>query len=135
MTITMAPCQEVIRLKTMADLRAIFPTPSSVDYMNFVLFSTSGIHGSYTTIEDAERVLRDGRTPETEGYFNEDDPDCLESYRLTVLVVQPRCVTMRFGDIDVTLDDIDYLKELRQNSWIAASQIGAPRPGTHNSTS
>ena len=65
MSITMAPCQEVIRLKSMADLRNVFKTPDDVNDMNFVLFSTSGIHGSYITIEEIERVLTEGKTAKT----------------------------------------------------------------------
>ncbi len=126
MTITVAPCQEIIRLRTMEDLRRIFPTPDAVNMYNQVLFSTSGIHGSYCTIEEAERVLREGRTPETEGYFTESMPDRPETYKLTVLVLQPRCVTMCFGDIPVRLADIPYLKELRARSWAELVKIGAP---------
>lgn len=128
MTITMASHQEITRLKTMADLRAIFPTPEAVNMYNQVLFSTSGIHGSYCTLETAERVLTLGRTPETEGYFDEDDPDELENYKVTVLVLHPRCVTMRFGHIPVTLADIPYLKDLRSRSWKELCQIGKEHP-------
>ena len=35
-------------------LRTLFPD-AEADYMNFCLFSTSGVHGSYVRIEDAER--------------------------------------------------------------------------------
>lgn len=117
MTITMAPCQEITRLRTMADLRAIFPTPDDVNEMNIVLFSTSGIHGHYLTIEHAERTLID--PPE-----DEDERDAT----LTVLVLHPRCVTMRFGTIPVTLADIPYLKALRQRSWEVIPTIGRPSP-------
>ena len=43
----------------MGALRAMFPNAVATE-MNFVLFSTSGVHGSYELIEDAEKVLREG---------------------------------------------------------------------------
>ena len=47
----------------MGALRAMFPNAVATE-MNFVLFSTSGIHGSYELIEDAEKVLREGSQDE-----------------------------------------------------------------------
>jgi len=46
---------------------------------NIVLFSTSGIHGSYTTIEEVEEWL----------HLEEKDPD-EQIDRVTFLVVRPR---------------------------------------------
>ncbi|ASS55925.1 hypothetical protein [Rhizobium leguminosarum] len=80
------------------DLRKMFPD-AKTDPLNFCMFSTSGTHGSYTTIEEIEEALdKDG--PQT----------------LTVLVVQPRTVRMLYGDIWVTADDIEFLKALRASS-------------------
>jgi hypothetical protein len=84
--------------KGMASLRAMFPE-AKADDLNFVLFSTSGTHGSYLTIEDVEASL------------DTDEPESL-----TVLVVQPRTVRMLYGDIDVTKEDVAYLKALRASS-------------------
>lgn len=113
MTITMAPCQEITRIRSMADLRAIFKTPEDVNEMNAVLFSTSGIHGHYLTIEQVEEAL-----------INQPEDEDEREQTLTVLVLHPRCVTMRFGNIPVTLADIPYLKELRSRSWDALQTIG-----------
>jgi hypothetical protein len=41
---------------SMAALRDFFPT-GTANTMNFVLFSTSGVHGTYTTIEEIEASL------------------------------------------------------------------------------
>lgn len=93
-------------------LRELFPDATHIDEMNLVMFSTSGVHGSYCTIEDAEA----------------DSPD--ERF-VTFLVVHPRQVRMRYGNcIPRTPEDIAYLKSLREASWAAMASIGraeAPR--------
>ena len=95
----------------MAALREIFPT-AQANEMNFVLFSTSGVHGTYTLIADIEFDIKAGVSEEG---FN----------RLTFLIVQPRLVTLRYGIcLPETLDDIRYLKKLRETSSLEASLIG-----------
>ena len=95
----------------MAALREMFPT-AQANEMNFVLFSTSGVHGTYTTIEEIEADIKAGVGEEG---FN----------RLTFLIVQPRLVTLRYGVcLPETLDDIQYLKRLRETSSLEASLIG-----------
>lgn len=96
----------------MVALRGMFPE-AKADELNFVLFSTSGVHGTYNTIEEAERFLSG---TDTEGH-NE----------VTFVVVHPRLVAMRYGVCNPnTQDDIDYLKRLRASSWEAARMIGNP---------
>jgi len=81
------------------------------DKLNFVLFSTSGIHGSYNTIEEAELFLQ-GKDPE--GY-----PE------ITFLIVHPRLVALRYGIcVPTSQEDINYLKKLRDNSYSAVMNIG-----------
>ena len=104
----------------MAALREMFPE-AKADGMNFVLFSTRGVHGTQNTIEDAERHLN-GENPEG---FSE----------VTFLVVHPRLVAIRFGVCNPRNHaDIDYLKRLRANSHRAVACIGitmdAPLPST-----
>lgn len=72
--------------------------------LNFVLFSTSGVHGTYNTIEAAESFL-----------LVESDDGFAEG---TFVIVHPRLVAMRYGVCNPeTRDDIDYLKALRESSW------------------
>lgn len=93
-------------------LRQIFPEGEAND-LNFVLFSTSGVHGSYLTIEDAERNL------------NGENEDV--STDVTFLVVHPRLVSLRYGVCyPQTQEDIDYLKKLRATSLKSISEIGLP---------
>jgi hypothetical protein len=86
-------------------LRALFPEGGkSVDEMNFVLFSTSGVHGTYGTIEEAE----------------ED-----KELSVTMLVVHPRLVTLKYGNVTPDgKEDFDFLKDIRKASWEVVQTIG-----------
>lgn len=87
-------------IKGMDALRALFPY-AQADQLNLVLFSTSGIHGTYNTIENAERFLANGYS--SKGYGE----------------------VMRYGVCNPeTQDDIDYLKRLRASSHDVVATIG-----------
>lgn len=110
-----SPHYSVMRKHTgiegMTALRGMFPD-AKANELNFVLFSTSGVHGTYNTIEEAEKFLK-----------GEDDEGCSE---VTFLIVHPRLVAMRYGVCDpANQDDIDYLKQLRASSQEAVAGIGA----------
>lgn len=125
----------------MAALRLIFPTAQAGE-MNFALFSTSGVHGSYALIEDSERAWRANRglpldppyganDDERERLADRDeerrtDPDAeLFVMEITFLVVHPRLVTTRHGNVTPqTEDDWAFLRRLRETSWAAVQQIG-----------
>ena len=98
----------VARGKGEEALRAMFPN-AEADEMNFVLFSTSGVHGSYSTIEECEAHIG--------------NPN--ESASVTFVIVQPRLVCMRYGNVEVTAENANYLKALRASSWMLASAIGS----------
>lgn len=105
----------------MQSLREIFPD-GKASSENFVLFSTSGVHGCYTTIEEIEAsLLKHGDTWDPD-MANGDETYVLPS--LTVLVVQPRIVCLRCGNVRVRTADIPYLKELRASSLAAVATIG-----------
>jgi hypothetical protein len=98
----------------MSALRAFFP--DGADEMNFALFSTSGVHGTYSTIEEAETAIARG---------NKDDDGEDWTPSVTFLIVQPRICCMRYGNCDPqTQEDIDFLKRLRESSWQAVQKIG-----------
>lgn len=101
--ITMPDMHSIIRIPPetgMAKLRNMFPK-GEADALNFVMFSTSGVHGSYTTIEQIE-----------DEFVNSD----AEAAHLTVLIVQPRTVSLHYGNILVTADDLPFLRTLRATS-------------------
>jgi hypothetical protein len=92
--------------KGMAALRALFPT-GKADEMNFVLFSTSGVHGSFRTLEQEEREPGQG---------------------VTFMVVQPRLVMTRYGVVfPKNRDDFFFLARLRESSWTAMATVGGGR--------
>lgn len=102
-------CQEVKKYEGMEFLRMLFPD-CKPDEMNFVLFSTSGVHGSYISIEEVEKTPID----------EEGDPEFV-----TFLVVHPRTVSLSYGNaIPETPEDFEFLKNLRQRSWDVVKEIG-----------
>ena len=92
-------------------MRSIFPE-ATADEMNFVLFSTSGVHGTYATIEEVERA---SSLP-----YSIDRPR-----HITFLVVRPRVVALQYGNCaPETPEDFAFLKKLRETSWAACAKIG-----------
>lgn len=107
----------------MKALRDWFGEDAKADEMNFVLFSTSGVHGSYSTIEDCENAMNGEGDPDDEP-IGDDAPYIPE---VTFLVVQPRIVCLRYGNCQPkNADDIAWLKKLRASSWKAVRTVGAP---------
>lgn len=87
----------------MTALRTMFPA-GEADEMNFVLFSTSGTHGTYRTIEEEEQEPGSG---------------------VTFVIIHPRLVTSRYGTVyPVTPEDFQFLRNLRASSRKAVSEIG-----------
>jgi hypothetical protein len=98
---------------SMDAIRVIFPS-GKADEMNAVLFSTSGVHGTYTTIEDAEKLLPD------------------EFTQITFLIIHPRIVCIRYGNVTPkNQQDIDFLYSLRRSSADVLSAIGRPNLKDH----
>ena len=88
-------------LKTIEDLKTIFPD-GKADDLNWVFLSTSGIHGSYITLDDLEK-----------------DSDCAEciddegNTHITILVLHPRMCCIKFGEMKINLkNDSQYLRGL-----------------------
>jgi hypothetical protein len=112
--------------KGMTLLRSIF-AEAEADEMNFCLFSTSGVHGDYTLIEEAEAFLKGEN--EYAKYLGEDfDGEVMpDEILITYLVVHPRLVCLKYGlCIPQDQEDIEFLKKLRKSSWKITQQIGEP---------
>lgn len=89
-------------------LKQFFPD-ATANEMNLCLFSTSGIHGNYDTIDEVRE------------WFIEDD----KLSPITFLVVQPRICALRYGNcIPKSIEDFEFLEKLRQSSWDACLSIG-----------
>ena len=95
--------------EAMSMLKSVFPN-AKADELNFCLFSTGGVYGTYSTIEDAEIEISKG-----------------ESAEITFLVIHPRVVALRYGNVIAeSQEDIDFLRRLRANSLKAVRGIGIP---------
>lgn len=94
----------ITRLLDIKQLRSMFPD-GKANNLNFCLFSTSGVHGTYTTIEELD--------------FSETGKD-----EITVIVISPRTVSLGYGHIEVEEKDVDFLKSLRDTSLAVISKIG-----------
>lgn len=100
----------------MKALRTFFPE-AKANEMNFVLFSTSGGHGVYHTIEEEEACPLE--VPKNSYEVAKG------TVGITFVIVQPRIVAMRYGNCyPETPEDLDFLKRLRQSSWDVMAQIG-----------
>jgi hypothetical protein len=106
---------KIFRIEDMSTIRSIFPD-GEADERNWLLCSTSGIHGSYTKMDE---IARSWDVPK-------EDVERHVGHRLTVLVIHPRIVSMGYGDIKIQKEDIPYLMQLVQSSvrQIAQSQDG-----------
>lgn len=92
---------------TIDAIKEIFPT-GECDEMNFILFSTSGVHGSYSTIESVE---------------NRTDPE--DDGSVTFLIIKPRILVLQYGNVyPETPEDFAFLKKLRASAKEAISGIG-----------
>lgn len=95
-------------------LREMFKA-AKADELNFVLFSTSGVHGTYNTIEEAEKAINGERDSDGDKYCQS----------VTFLVVHPRLVALRYGECTPkTSNDITFLKELRKDSLAILRALG-----------
>ena len=91
--LTIWPHYEVQKLSTMAEVRELFPDDKA-DSLNWCLLSTSGVHGSYQSLDDV---------------FSDAEEDDLY---ITVLVIQPRLVILRYGLLKITPEDATFLRGL-----------------------
>jgi hypothetical protein len=83
-------------ISNMNELRELFP--DCVDYtFNWLFLSTSGVHGSYFTIDYLEKHIKI-------------DPDFIPN--ITALVVQPRTVKIFYGNLEeISEDDFAWLRQ------------------------
>lgn len=97
-------------IQTIDDLRAMFPS-GEADELNWCFLSTSGVHGSYTSLDDI------AAGPDEDGY---------EDNYVTVLVVAPRMIRCNYGHIEISVHDIPWLRRLVSSTLeaVAKSQRG-----------
>jgi hypothetical protein len=109
-------------------LREFFPD-GEANEMNLVLFSTSGAHGTYITIEEVEESCQKYGFDHETAEEDEDAawPDDRVGTDVTFLLIQPRIVSVTYGNVFVKSQaDIEFLKKLRASSWGWFQKIGRP---------
>lgn len=97
--------QEIDRDTGMSVLKEMFPEGEATDYQ-FVLFGTSGVHGSYCMIDE---TINDLGTEDESG--------------LTVMIIHHRTVFVQYGTISITKEDGPFLHSLRESSIRAVERI------------
>lgn len=110
---------------TMDEVRRFWGDDPQPNEDNWMLGSMSGVHGSYTTLDDIVACF--SGTCDCDPEELKEDPEH-SHYRptFTVLTCQPRLVKVIYGDVPVTPDDIPYLRTIitRSLAAIAGSQDG-----------
>ena len=89
----------VAELDNIQQVKDIFV--DGTDEMNWLFLSTSGVHGSYTTLDELEKFW--------------DEPEDSENYHghyITILVYHPRMVCSKYGDIEISREDIPWLRQM-----------------------
>ena len=101
---------EVIEIRTIQEIKDLFPN-GIADGRNWIFLSTGGVHGSDNTIQDAEYILR--------GEDLDEQPLPNGKTLITVLIVHPVTCVLRWGEVQVSMDDINYLRKLVRSSLIS----------------
>jgi len=82
----------------------------------FLLLSTGGWHGTKRTLDDCERILKN------------EDPDWLPGgASVTVLIINPDKVYVRWGDIKIK--DMNQVNELRKRQTESIDRISISQEG------
>lgn len=97
-------------IKSIDDIKNVFPV-GEADELNFCMFSTSGVHGTYTTLDDIEKYYSDSKKFDKEENGGEE-----YTPKLTALIIHPRLVGIKYGNINVEKEDIPYLRKLADSS-------------------
>lgn len=91
-----------------------------LDYeLNWLFVGTSGVHGTYRTLDDAEKLLTEGRDREDLSKWELergwDEPQ--DRVDVTIQIIHPRLVVMRYGELTITtVEQIDWLRDQVEKS-------------------
>lgn len=115
------PHYKVIAMKSMDDVREVFPSLDNVDELNLLITGTSGVHGSYTQAHELEfrKYISNSDEPGL--------PGSSETDGVTVLIIHTRLVVLRYGEIPVTKADAEYLVQLQHRSVQVFAETYGPK--------
>lgn len=108
---------ETIEIRTIQEVRDLFPN-NIPGPDRWILASTGGIHGSRDKLDEIEYILR--------GEVEKVKPLNNNKWFITILVIEPERCILRWGEIQVNLEDISFLRKLIRASieYIQSSQGG-----------
>lgn len=102
-------------------LREQFPNGEIArESLTVCIFSTSGVHGCYTTIEAAERQLNHPRNDLYYSQYEDSVPT------VTYMIIHLRSIKIIYGNIEVTAENLDFLKKVRASSQLFLAKMGGP---------
>ena len=114
-------------VETIEPIKVLFPT-GVADNKNVVIFSTDGTDGATTTIEEFEEAFRILRGNSNNTDITDDDieeADATVSNGITYVILQPRIIKTYCGVcVPSSLEEIEYLKKLRDSSKEVLSKLG-----------
>jgi hypothetical protein len=74
---------------------------NGADTENWLFCSTQGWHGTYKTLNDCERIIK-----------GEDETWLPKGAYITVLIIEPKAVRIKWGEIHVKhLDQVEWLRK------------------------
>lgn len=96
------PHYEFQEITNMRDVREIFPDGIANRY-NWVFLSNQCFHGTNETLDKVEEILlgQDPIKPIDGRYWS-----------ITILILCTRTTVVKYGYINVTIDDVEYLRRL-----------------------
>lgn len=100
-------------------LKSYFDDGEGCNDMNMVFLATSGIHGSYITLDDVQEWLEAHPGASFESWDGGEGGEEESWPTVTFLLVQPRIVGMTYGNAVVrTLEEVAWLR------WLAHTTVG-----------
>ncbi|MFI5405130.1 MAG: hypothetical protein ACHQ1D_01315 [Nitrososphaerales archaeon] len=100
---------EIKEIRSVQEIYTMFPN-GIADSRNWIFLSTGGVHGTDNTIDDAEYILR--------GEDLDEEPLPNGRTLITVLIVQPTACVLLWGEVQVNMDDLTYLRGLVRSTII-----------------
>lgn len=94
---------EIKEIRSIQEIYALFPN-GIADRRNWIFLSTGGVHGTDNTIDDAEYILR--------GEDLDEEPLPNGRTLITLLIVQPVACVLLWGEVQVNMEDLQYLRKL-----------------------
>lgn len=96
------PNYEFQEIRNIKEIREIFPN-GVADKNNWIFLSQKCFHGTDETLDEIERILLgQGKARPLDGKY----------WTVTVLILCPRLTTVKWGYVDITINDIEFLRGL-----------------------